>query len=74
MATIVKYSGGLKRVEFSTTPNGPRKMIRLGRVNAKVADGWKAKVEAIIADKLANRPHDLEISKWLVLCHTKILG
>ena len=27
--------------------------------------GWKAKIEGIIGDKLANRPHDAEISKWL---------
>jgi integrase len=65
MATIVTYSDGLKRIEFSATPNGPRKVIRLGRVNAKVADAWKAKVEAIIGDRLANRPHDAEVSNWL---------
>lgn len=65
MATVVKYSGGLKRIEFSTTPNGPRKIIRLGRISSKVAVVWKAKIEAIIGDQLANRPHDAEISSWL---------
>lgn len=65
MASIVTYSGGLRRIEFTMTPNGPRKMIRLGRVTAKNAEAWKARVEAIIADKLAKRPHDAELSAWL---------
>ncbi|HEX2972653.1 MAG TPA: tyrosine-type recombinase/integrase [Tepidisphaeraceae bacterium] len=65
MASIVNYDDGLKRIEFSLAPNGPRKVLRLGRVNAKTAESWQAKVETIIADKLANRPHDAEISKWL---------
>jgi hypothetical protein len=71
MASIVNYGGGLKRIEF---PNGPRKMIRLGRVNAKVASMWLAKVEAIIADRLAMRPHDAELSKWLGDLDEKMLA
>jgi len=65
MASIVNYNGGLKRIEFSLTPKGPRRILRLGGVNAKTAGTWKAMVETIIGDKLANRPHDAEISKWL---------
>src|SRR4051812_19551685 len=65
MATIVKYNRGLKRIEFSPTPNSLRKVLRLGRINAKTAESWLAKVETIIGDKLANRPHDPELSKWL---------
>src|SRR6266567_8929084 len=65
MASIVEYDHGLKRIEFSVVPKGPRKMLRLGRVNAKTADAWCAKIEAIIGDKLANRPHDAELSRWL---------
>jgi hypothetical protein len=74
MATIVKYSGNLKRIEFSTAPNTPRKVVRLGDVNMKVAEGWKAKIEAILADKLANRPHDAELSKWLGDLDETMLG
>ena len=40
-------------------------MLRLGRVNVKVAEKWKDKVEAIVGDKLAQRPHDADLSKWL---------
>lgn len=59
MASIVIYSDGLRRIEFSLTPNGPRNALRLGRVSAKVAGAWKAKVESIIADRGVHRPHDL---------------
>ncbi|MEK6643633.1 MAG: site-specific integrase [Planctomycetota bacterium] len=65
MASIVNYSGGLKRIDFAPAPNAPRKTIRLGRVSSKVAEAWKAKIESIIADRLARRPHDAETSKWL---------
>ena len=65
MASVFSYSGGLKRIEFSYTPNGPRKIIRLGRINAKQTERIHGFVETIIADKLQNRPHDAETSKWL---------
>jgi integrase len=65
MASVVSYNGGLKRIEFSLVPNGARKSVRLGHVNSKIADSWCAKIEAMIADKLANRPHDAELSSWL---------
>jgi hypothetical protein len=65
MASVFSYSGGLKRIEFSYTPNGLRKIIRLGRINAKQAERIHGYVEAIIADKLQNRPHDSETCKFL---------
>ncbi len=65
MASIIGYDGGLKRIDFVPTPNGQRKSLRLGRVSVKVAEVWQAKIEAIIGDKNANRPHDAEVSKWL---------
>ena len=43
MASIVDYSGGLKRIEFSLTPTGKRLILRLGRVNAKTAQSWLSK-------------------------------
>ncbi len=65
MASLVTYGNGLRRIEFAMTPNEKRRVIRLGRVNAKTARSFKARVEAIIADRLANRPHDAETAKWL---------
>jgi len=65
MASIVTYSDGLRRIDFSLVPNGPRKTLRLGRVSAKVAETWKARVATIVADKLSTRPHDAETAQWL---------
>ena len=65
MASIVTYDGGLRRVEFSLSPNGPRKAVRLGRVSAKAAATAKARIEAIIADLALGRPHDAETAAWL---------
>jgi integrase len=74
MASIVTYSGGLRRIEFSMTPNGPRKLIRLGRMRRKAAESVNAMIEAIIGDKLACRPHDAETSKWLGELDEKMLA
>lgn len=65
MAVITSYNSGLRRIEFFLTPNGPRKIIRLGRMSKAAAESIKSKVEAIVGDLLANRPHDAEVSKWL---------
>lgn len=65
MASVVTYADGLRRIEFSLTPNGPRKTVRLGRVNMKTAESWEARIEAIVGDKLAGRPHNAEMSEWL---------
>lgn len=72
MASIVEYNGRgkkgvvvLRRIEFSLTPSGPRKIVRLGPVTLTVAKGWRDKIESIISDRLANRPHDAELAKWL---------
>lgn len=65
MASLTTYNGGLRRIDFTMTPNGPRRSIRLGRMNAKNAKATPARVESIIADKLTSRPHDAEVSQWL---------
>jgi integrase len=74
MATIVTYNGGLRRIEFSLTPNGPRKIVRLGHVTVKVAEGWKSKIEAIVADKGLRRSHDPELAAWLAGLDESILA
>ena len=65
MATVVTYSGGLRRIEFGFSPKENRRILRLGRVSQRVAGGVLAKVEAIVADRLMGRPHDAEVAKWL---------
>lgn len=74
VATIVTYGGGLRRVAFSLTPNGPRRCVRLGRVSMKHAEAVKARVESIVSDKLLGRPHDAEVSAWLAGLDEKLLG
>lgn len=74
MASVVTFADGLRRVDFAMTPNGPRKTVRLGRVSAKVADAWKSRIESIIADRLAGRPHNAEISEWLGRLDERILA
>lgn len=74
MASVVEYDGGLKRIEFSLTPRGRRWALRLGRVSTKTAETWRSRIETIISDNLAKRPHDPELSKWLGELDEKMLA
>ena len=65
MASVVTYNDGLRRIEFRISPGGKRKHLRLGRVSSKVAAAYRSKVESIVADLLAHRPHEPELSAWL---------
>jgi len=73
VASVVSY-GKLRRVDFSLTPCGPRKTVRLGRVSAKAADMFSTRLESIIADRLLHRPHDVETATWLGQLDEKLLG
>ena len=74
MASLVTYKDGLRRVDFSLSPNGPRRSIRLGRVNARTANTFKSKIEELVSDKLTRRPHDPELSRWLASLDEKMLS
>jgi len=74
MASLVSYKGGLRRIEFAFSPNEKRRAIYLGRVSAKAARAFKSRVEEIIGDRLATRPHDPELSKWLASRDEKTLA
>lgn len=63
MAGLTTYGGGLRRIEFG--PDDDRRIIRLGRMPAKAARNFKMRIEAIIADLAANRPHDADTAAWL---------
>lgn len=65
MASLVIYSNGLRRIEFQLEPKGERKLLRLGRINARAAGTVLRHVESIIGDKLAGRAHDADVSAWL---------
>lgn len=73
MASIVCYRDGLKRIEFVRTPNGIPLVVRLGKVNANAARTWRDKINAILADKAALRPHDPETANWLGELDAKML-
>jgi len=64
--------GEYNRIKFAR--DGRTMAIRLGRVNANVARTWLDKVNAIIADRFAARPHDAEVSKWLGELDEKMLA
>lgn len=74
MASIVCYKNGLKRIEFTLTPNGRPVVVRLGRINANAARTWRDKINAILADKAALRSHDPETAKWLGELEERMLG
>lgn len=74
MASIVTYGDGLRRIDFAFAPNEPRRTVRLGRVSRKVAEAWQAKIEALIADKLARKAHEPEVATWLAELDEKMLA
>lgn len=74
MASLVTYRGGLRRIDFNFTPSGPRRSLRLGRVNVRTARSIQARVETIVADRIAARPHDQETSQWLASLNEKLLS
>lgn len=74
MASIVTYSGGLKRIDFVLGDGKRRRSVRLGSVSQKLAESWKARIEAIVADKLQSRPHDVEVCRWLAGLDEKMLA
>src|ERR1700722_6043934 len=63
MASISNDGNGLRRILFFW-PDGKRRAIRLGKVTAKVADGFRVKLEALIGQK-RNGAIDDDASKWL---------
>lgn len=65
MASLMRYDGGLHRIDFQESSSGRRVTIRLGRLPVKAAQAIAAKVTAMIADRRTNRPHDAEVLDWI---------
>jgi len=74
MASVVTYDGGLRKVTFSFSASGQRHAVRLGRVSMRVAESWKARIEALVSDKLAHCPHNPELAAWLGALDEKMLA
>ena len=64
MASISRDKNGTKRVLF-TDEQGMRRTVRLGAVNAKAAESFKLRVEALIAARRMGIPFDSELAAWL---------
>ncbi len=64
MASIAKDHGGTKRILF-VTPDGKRKVIRMGKMPLADARMVKSKIESLLAHKTSGQPLDGETSKWV---------
>ena len=64
MASITDDGKQLKRLHFFDL-TGVRRAVRLGKKTDKQAESIKTKVETIIGDLIAGRPHDDEVSRWM---------
>lgn len=65
MASIVNYGNGLRRIEFTLDPCGPRKIVRIGRVNKRDAESIRRHVENLIAAKLSGQSVAADTARWL---------
>lgn len=65
MASIhYNKANGTRRILFFAA-DGTRKCIRLGKLSSRLAKGYKAKIEEIIACQRAQRPLDEETADWV---------
>ncbi len=64
MASISVGAGGNRLIQF-IDGRKKRKTIRLGKRTGKSAEKIKTKVEALIADAIARKPHTAEVAKWI---------
>lgn len=62
MASITTEPNGHRTVQFKIG-SGKRQSIRLGKINQKIADAVKLRVELIIGAKLAGHSLDDETSR-----------
>ncbi len=64
MASISKDSAGNRTIQF-VAADGKRRSIRLGKMNAKMAESLKLKVETLAASAASKIPLDSETAAWL---------
>lgn len=64
MASISKDTSGNVRILF-VAPDRKRKAVRLGKVNRKVAEAVKLRVEALVSALAARTSPDLETAAWV---------
>lgn len=64
MASVVSRPNGRKSIQF-TDADGKRQEFRIGKAIDAQANKVCVHVNAILADKVAGRPHDIETLKWV---------
>lgn len=64
MASISEDATGNIRIQFSTADR-KRQTLRLGKVNRKIAESVKLKVETLNAIEIARLPMDPETARWV---------
>lgn len=64
MASIHKKPNGTRRILFMGS-DGIRRSVHLGKVSSRLAEGYKSRIETIIACQRAGQPLDAETAEWL---------
>ena len=64
MASISKDATGNRTIQFMGS-DGKRRSIRLGKMNSKMAESLKLKVETLAASVASKIPLDSETAAWL---------
>jgi integrase len=64
MASVVSRGNGRKSIQF-VDADGKRQEFRIGKATDTQANKICVHVNAILADKVAGRPHDMETLKWV---------
>ncbi len=76
MASLIRDSGGRKRVQFFDR-EGERRTVRLGRVSQRWAESALGKIEKLVADSFEGTGHDPEVAKWVAdlprLLHRRVV-
>jgi integrase len=64
MASITREKNGHRTIQFADL-NRNRRSLRLGKTSQRNAEGFKIKIEALLAAKMAGRSPEAEVSRWL---------
>jgi integrase len=65
MASISREKNGHRTIQF-VDASGTRRSLRLGKISQRDAEGFKIKIEALLAARMAGRSPEAEVSRWLV--------
>ena len=64
MASITREANGRRTIQFVGL-DGKRRSLRLGKVSQRHAEGFKTKIESLLAAHIGGQAPEAEISRWL---------